>query len=124
LTNEARVCIAEGEILGNPRRVRRFTRGAVLQDTRQRWQELFSDLPSAMANSGEIARRCSLTLVLGKPQLPDFRFPQACRSRATSASFRCEGLEERLQQLYPNAAQREAQRPRYLERLEFEIKPS
>ena len=30
--HEARVCIAEGEILGNPRRVRRYTGGAVLPD--------------------------------------------------------------------------------------------
>ena len=32
-----------------------------------------------------------------------------------------EGLNERLVHLYPDEAQREAQRPRYLERLEFEL---
>ena len=32
-----------------------------------------------------------------------------------------DGLEERLQHLYPDAAKRDAERPRYLERLEFEI---
>ncbi len=118
--HEARVCIAEGEILGNPRRVRRFTEDQYFK-TAAEMAALFSDLPSAIANSVEIARRCSLTLVLDKPQLPDFAVPpeHTIESYFREASF--EGLEERLRQLYPDAAQRDAQRPRYVERLEFEI---
>jgi DNA polymerase-3 subunit alpha len=69
--HEARVCIAEGEILGNPRRVRRFTHEQYFK-SRRRCRRLFADVPSALANTVEIARRCNLTLVLGKPQLPDF----------------------------------------------------
>ena len=38
-------------------------------------EALFADIPSALANTVAIARRCSLTLVLGKPQLPDFPTP-------------------------------------------------
>ena len=41
----------------------------------QQMQELFADVPSALANTVEIAKRCSLTLVLGKPQLPAFPTP-------------------------------------------------
>ena len=88
-------------------------------------EALFADLPSAIANTVEIAKRCSLSLVLGKPQLPAFPTPVVNGEQmAPEAFFRHsshEGLNERLVQLYPDAAKREAERPRYVERLEFEI---
>ena len=122
--HEARVCIADGEILGNNRRVRRFTREQYFKSAAQ-MQALFADVPSAIANSLEIAKRCNLTLTLGKPQLPDFPtpvidgVPMPMEEFFRQSSF--EGLEERLAHLYPEPAQRDAERPRYVERLEFEI---
>jgi DNA polymerase-3 subunit alpha len=123
--HEARVCIAEGETLANPRRIKRFTREQYFKSAAQ-MRELFADLPSALANTLQIARRCNLKLVLGKPQLPDFPTPvQADGTRMDMPSyFRIashQGLEQRLLQRYPNAAERDAQRPRYVERLDFEI---
>ena len=122
--HEARVCIAEGEILGNQRRVRRFTQDQYFKSTAQ-MQALFADVPSALENAVEIARRCSLTLKLGKPQLPDYPTPPVDGERMPiEAYFRYasqEGLKERLVQLYPDEAERERQRPRYDERLAFEI---
>jgi DNA polymerase-3 subunit alpha len=123
--HEARVCIAEGETLANPRRVRRFTREQHFKSAAQ-MQALFADVPSALANTLEIAKRCNLTLTLGKPQLPDFPtpvLPDGSRM-PIDVYFRqrsFEGLEQRLAALYPDAAERERQRPRYVERLEFEI---
>src|SRR3546814_2756238 len=58
--HEARVCIAEGEQLGNARRVRRFTEEQYLLSSQEMAQR-FADVPSALANSVEIAKRCSLT---------------------------------------------------------------
>ena len=122
--HEARVCIADGEILGNPRRVRRFTGEQYFKSAAQ-MQQLFADLPSALANTVEIAKRCSLTLVLGKPQLPDFPTPLVDgRQMSPEEYFRHtshEGLEARLLHLYPDATRREKEKPRYQERLEFEI---
>ncbi len=122
--HEARVCIAEGEILGNNRRVRRFTREQYFKSAAQ-MQALFADVPSALANTLEIAKRCNLTLVLGKPQLPNFPTPLIDGVPMPMADFfrqsSFEGLEERLVHLYPDPAKREAERPRYVERLEFEI---
>ena len=122
--HEARVCIADGEILGNARRVRRFTREQYFKSASQ-MEALFADLPSALANTLEIARRCSLTLVLGKPQLPDFPTPEVNGEKMTpEAYFRYAshaGLQERMQHLFPDAARRAQEMPRYLERLEFEI---
>ena len=122
--HEARVCIAEGEILGNQRRVRRFTREQYFKSSAQ-MQALFADVPSALANTLEIAKRCSLTLVLGKPQLPDFPTPEVDGQRMSPEEYfryaSHEGLKARLVHLYPDADQREKQRERYEARLEFEI---
>jgi len=122
--HEARVCISEGEILGNQRRVRKFTREQYFK-TAAEMAALFADVPSAVANTLEIARRCNLSLVLGKPQLPNFPIPPVNgQILSTEDYFRhvsFEGLEERLQHLYPNEAKRNEQRPRYVERLEFEL---
>ncbi len=122
--HEARVCIAEGEILGNNRRVRRFTREQYFKPAAE-MEALFADVPSALANSLEIARRCNLTLVLGKPQLPNFPIPPVDgRTMSVEEYFRhvsYEGLEGRLRHLFPDEARREEQRPRYVERLEFEL---
>jgi DNA polymerase-3 subunit alpha len=122
--HEARVCIAEGEALANPRRVKRFSREQYFK-TRAQMAALFADLPSAVANTVQIARRCNLTLVLGKPQLPDFPTPLIDgRRMAPDDYFRQashEGLERRLAALYPDAARRDKERARYVERLEFEL---
>ena len=123
-SHEARVCISEGEILGNQRRVRKFTRDQYFKSSAE-MQALFADVPSALANSVEIAKRCNLTLVLGKPQLPNYPTPvNDGKPMPIEDYFRLlsvEGLEERLVHLYPNAAKRETERQRYAERLEFEI---
>jgi len=118
--HEARVCIAEGEILGNQRRVRRFTREQYFKSAAQ-MRELFADVPSAVANTAEIAKRCNLVLELGKPRLPNFPTPNGMPIEEYFRFASHEGLRERMAQLYPQPREREAQLPRYLERLEFEL---
>ncbi len=122
--HEARVCIAEGEILANPQRLRRFTREQYFKSGAQ-MQALFADLPSALANTLEIAKRCNLTLILDKPQLPDFPTPEVNGERMSADDYfrhvSHEGLKERMAHLYPDPTQREQELPRYLERLEFEL---
>ena len=123
-SHEARVCIADGEILGNQRRVRKFTRDQYFKSSAE-MQALFADVPSALANAVEIAKRCNLSLVLGKPQLPNYPTPLTDgKPMPIEDYFRflsVQGLKERLVHLYPDPAKREAERPRYAERLEFEI---
>jgi DNA polymerase-3 subunit alpha len=123
--HEARVCVAEGETLANPKRIKRFSRDQYFK-TQAEMTALFADVPSAIANTLEIAKRCNLSLVLGKPQLPNFPTPTLAdgTSMPMEDYFRqlsFEGLEERLAMLYPDVAKRDAERPRYVERLEFEI---
>ena len=122
--HEARVCISEGEILGNQRRVRKFTQQQYFK-TGEQMRQLFADLPSALVNTVEIAKRCNLTLVLGKPQLPDFPTPEVNGQRLSPEEYfryaSHQGLQERLNHLYPEESRRASEEPRYVERLEFEI---
>src|SRR5690606_24033129 len=82
--------------------------------------ELFADLPSALANSVEIARRCSLPMTLGKPRLPDFPTPGGESLDVYLRRLASEGLEARLRTLFPDPAQREEKRPEYEARLAHE----
>lgn len=72
--HEARVCIAEGDLLANPRRTRRFSTEQYFKK-QDEMCALFADIPSALANTVQIAQRCNLTLELGKPKLPLFPTP-------------------------------------------------
>ncbi|MFM7524515.1 MAG: DNA polymerase III subunit alpha, partial [Betaproteobacteria bacterium] len=117
--HEARVCIAEGEILANTRRVKRFTEQQYFK-RQSEMAELFADMPAALHNSVAIAQRCNLSLTLGRAQLPDFPTPNGMSINDFLVAQSQSGLEERLQQLYPDSTQRESVRVRYESRLKFE----
>jgi len=117
--HEARVCISEGYVLGDQRRPRNFTEQQYFKSQAE-MAELFADIPEALANSVEIAKRCNLSVQLGKNFLPDFPTPPGL----TIDQFMCDeaerGLMKRLDLLYPDPAQRAEQEPLYRERLKFE----
>jgi DNA polymerase-3 subunit alpha len=121
--HEARVCIAEGEILANPRRVQRFGRDQHFC-TQQEMLERFADLPEALANSVELARRCNLAMTLGKPRLPHFPVPEGMSIDAYLRELANAGLDRRLGLvgLDPEslAPQRREQLRVYRARLEYE----
>ena len=122
--HEARVCVAEGEALANPKRIKRFSREQYFK-TQAQMAALFADLPSAIENSVQIAQRCNLTLAMGKNYLPDFPTPLVDGKPVPMGEYfrqaSHDGLQARLATLYPDAAQRELQQTRYVERLDFEI---
>ena len=119
--HEARVCIAQGYTLSDQRRPRLFSPEQYFRSQAEMAQA-FRDVPQALANSVEIARRCSLEIELGKNQLPRFQTPNDMSLDEYLRSRAAEGLERRLPRLYPDAAQRAREKPRYQERLEFEIR--
>jgi DNA polymerase-3 subunit alpha len=118
--HEARVCIAEGYVLNDKRRAKAFTAQQYFK-TQAEMAELFADLPEALQNSIEIARRCNLSLVLGKPRLPDFPTPNGETLDDFLRSESARGLQVRMAQLYPDEVLRAARLPEYQARLEFEI---
>lgn len=120
LDHEIRCCIAQGTTLANPNRVKEYTEEQYFK-TKEEMLELFKDIPSAIENTVEIAKRCNFMMKLGKPQLPLFETPDGISLDDYMAQLSREGLEMRLKILYPDEAKRDAERPRYVERLEREI---
>ncbi|WP_424658162.1 DNA polymerase III subunit alpha [Castellaniella sp.] len=117
--HEARVCIAEGELLGNSRRPRRFTAEQYMPDSAEMARR-FADVPSALANTVQIARRCNLTLTLGHPELPLFPTPDGVTLDDYLVQLANDGLQRRMRQLYPDEQERTRQMPVYQERLDRE----
>ncbi|MFT7265378.1 MAG: DNA polymerase-3 subunit alpha, partial [Halioglobus sp.] len=119
--HEARVCIGEGRALDDPRRARIFTDQQYLRSADEMAQ-LFADIPEALANTVEIARRCNLVLELGKPYLPDYPVPPNLTMDAYFRQLSHEGLEARLKVLLDETAQDyQEQRQVYIDRLDFEL---
>ena len=117
--HEARVCIAEGFVLADPRRPRRYTPDQYFK-SRAEMAATFADLPEALANSVAIAQRCNLTIPLGKNHLPDYPTPAGVTIDTHLHAEAAAGLERRLSLLYPDPGVREGKRPEYVARLDFE----
>ncbi len=113
--HEARVCIAEGRTLNDPRRGRRYSDQQYLR-TIGEMQELFADIPEALANTVEIAKRCSVSIELGKAYLPNFPTPLQRSVGDHLALLARQGLSARMK------AMSVADQKPYLDRLEFELK--
>ena len=119
--HEARVCIAEGELLGNPRRQKKFNEEQYFL-TQAEMEKRFADIPVALANSVEIAKRCNLSLVLGQPRLPDFPTPQGVTLDEYLMALSESGLERHMERNFPDPEQRANEQKRYHDRLVFEVK--
>ncbi len=119
--HEARVCIREGRSLDDPRRARSYTAEQYLRSPGE-MGELFADIPEALANSVEIARRCNLVLELGKPYLPDYPVPDGMTMDEFFRQQSHDGLDRRLERLFGSSAEGFAEKQReYRERLDFEL---
>jgi len=118
--HEARVCIAEGELLGNPRRPKLFTEQQYFL-TQAQMQERFADLPAALSNSVEIAKMCNLTLTLGQARLPEFPTPDGMALDDYLMQQAELGLKKNLLKLYPDEEERKSIKARYVDRLKFEV---
>ncbi len=116
--HEARVCIGEGRTLDDPRRPRRYTDQQYLRSP-QEMSELFADIPEALANTVEIAKRCSLVLELGKPYLPEYPVPDGMTVDEYLRQVSHAGLTQRLERLGQPKSAKEVRS--YRERLDFEL---
>jgi DNA polymerase-3 subunit alpha len=117
--HEARTCISEGYVLADTRRPKNFTTAQYFK-TQQQMCELFADLPEALQNTVEIAKRCNLTLTLGENYLPAFPTPDNVTLDDFLVSEAKIGLHKRLMVLFPDEATRIAREVEYYERLDFE----
>ena len=117
-SHEARVCIHDGALLADSGRQRRYTQQQYLR-TPQEMAVLFADVPEALANSVQIARRCSLMLKLGEARLPRYPVPEGL----TADQYLIEESERGLVARFPQFASSDAQAlaARYRQRLELEL---
>jgi DNA polymerase-3 subunit alpha len=119
--HEARTCISEGYVLADTRRPKNFTIEQYFKPQAD-MAALFDDIPEALTNSVEIAKRCNLMLTLGKNYLPNFPTPNNESLNEYLVAEARRGLLKRLEVLYPNEDARAAKKPDYDARLEFETK--
>ncbi|QFY90801.1 DNA polymerase III subunit alpha [Magnetovirga frankeli] len=119
--HEVRVCIHQGRVLDDSRRPRQYSEQQYLRSPEE-MAELFADLPEALENSVEIAKRCTLELSLGKNYLPDFPIPDGLSIEEFFRQESVKGLEQRLAKIIQaDAADAEAQRKIYEDRLHLEL---
>ncbi|NKF23192.1 DNA polymerase III subunit alpha [Solimonas marina] len=115
-THEARVCIAQGRVLSDAKRPRDYTDEQYLKSPEE-MAELFADIPEALANSVEIARRCTLTLKFAPPyHLPNFPVPDGYDTNSWLRERSAEGLRERFKMIELAAPEED-----YWKRLDYEL---
>ena len=118
--HEAKVCISDGRLLDDPRRPRHYSTEQYLRSPEE-MVALFSDIPEAVENTVEIAKRCNVELVLDQHYLPDFPVPEGMTIAEFLTQESFEGLERRLAVLFPEAVELAKQRPAYDDRLQIEL---
>ena len=103
--HEARVCISQRRVLGDPGRPRDYSERQYLRGARE-MIELFADIPEAIQATFDIARRCNLDLEL-EQRLPDFPLPEGETARLEEYLSKVaeDGLRQRLREANAGAAE-------------------
>ncbi len=119
--HEIRVCINQGRVIDDNRRPKNYTEQQYLRSTEE-MQALFADIPEALENTVEIAKRCNIELTLGKNFLPDFPVPEGMTLDEFFIEESKKGLNARLEK-YPAIGDGtlEENRVAYDKRLEMEL---
>ncbi|MPQ75915.1 DNA polymerase III subunit alpha [Hydrogenovibrio sp. JE_KL2] len=120
--HEVRVCIHDGYVLDDPNRPKRYSEQQYFRSSEE-MVALFQDIPEAIENTVEIAKRCNVDLTLGTYFLPDFPVPEGMTMDEYFIQSSQQGLEERLQFLFGHLSADEfkEKRKEYDERLKFEL---
>ncbi len=118
--HEAKVCISDGRLLDDPRRPRNYSTEQYLRSAEE-MVALFNDIPDAIENTVEIAKRCNVELSLDQHFLPDFPVPEGMSIAEFLTQESREGLEKRLATLFTKESDRQDKRESYDERLKIEL---
>ncbi|QCU90285.1 DNA polymerase III subunit alpha [Thiomicrorhabdus sediminis] len=120
--HEVRTCIHDGYVLEDLNRPKRYSEEQYFK-TSEQMIELFADIPEAIENTVEIARRCTLSLTLGTYFLPDFPVPEGMTIDEFFVEESHKGLDERLAFLFGHlsAEEQQAKRDEYYARIKFEL---
>ncbi|MCK5663963.1 MAG: PHP domain-containing protein, partial [Thiotrichaceae bacterium] len=97
--HEARVCVNQSRILDDKKRPKDYSEEQYFKSSESMY-ELFSDIPEALENTLEIAKRCNVTLQLGENFLPDFPIPEGLSMDDYFRQLSHTGLDKRFIQLF------------------------
>ena len=113
--HEVRAAIQSGHTMLDPNRPKTYSPKQYLRSIEE-METLFADIPDAIENSKELAKRCTVTLTLHKPQLPAFPIPEGMTIEEFFRAESYAGLEERIGQRTPENDQK-----KYWDRLDVEL---
>ena len=116
--HETRVCIQQGRTLNDPRRERCYSEAQYLRSAED-MAALFDDLPEALENTVEIAKRCNLDLKFGAYHPPNYPTENGESLEAFLRRSATEGLEAKLRARPPGGVRVDAET--YAERLDHEL---
>ncbi len=111
-TLEIRRCIAHNWLLGADNRDRPFADPPYLLDAAE-MRRRFADMPDALENSADIARRCNFAYPPPRPHLPKMDIPGGKSAADILAQTAREGLQKR--------GVPPGEEERYAERLQYEL---
>jgi len=126
MAHETRVCVNDGFVLADKRRPKLYSDEQFLRSSEE-MLELFSDIPEAIQNTVEIAKRCNVSLHLGENFLPDFPIPEGLTMDEYFRQLSHSGLQERFKTLFIEKAEGNDEeklaekKQEYIERLDIEL---
>lgn len=118
--HDTRVVIAEGSKLEDPSRIKKFTTEQYFKNTAE-MEDLFKDIPAALENTVEIAKRCNFTMNLGKVFMPHFPLEDGQTEEGLLRELSNKGMERRLALSFEDQKVREEKRKEYQARLDEEL---
>lgn len=93
--HEAKTCIQGGYTLDDSSRPRNYSDQQYLRSTDE-MSTLFADLPEALQNTVEIAKRCNVSLEFGKSFLPEYEIPGGATPDQQLKQLARDGLDAKL----------------------------
>ncbi len=120
--HEVRTCIHTGHVLDDSQRPQRYSAEQYFRSTEE-MQALFADMPAALENTVEIAKRCNVQLHLGEYFLPAFPIPDGMTMNDYFRKVCQEGLDARLAFLFGELDEAAffEKKAQYYDRLKFEL---
>lgn len=118
--HEVRVCVADSQQLDDERRKIKFSSDQYFISQAE-MIERFSDIPSSINNTIEIAKRCNFEIILGKYFLPNFATPENTPIDEYLSILAFNGLDKRLKEIYSTEDEIIKNQNMYRKRLEIEI---
>lgn len=122
LSNETKFCISNKYKLFDFSRPTPFNKNMYFKSSEE-MEELFADIPEAIENTVQIAKKCNTEILLGKNFLPRFSTPNEETESEYFEHLAKDGLQKRLEKKFSNGELIESEEniKKYYDRLSYEM---